>query len=355
MSLIPTINIPSFPDVPIAPGVPTVLRQQLASAGSIANSIPNIAIGAAQQAVSGIISNVQQVGSNLINGAFGALPDALTGDSEGVQNIATQQGQWGIFNKDGTLAIMPDSIKSIEYNQTWRLPNYPMEQGAFQSYNKVQMPFDVRVSLTKGGNDADREYFLDSIELAANSINLYDVVTPDMVYKNVSIEHIDYRRTATNGVKLLTVDLSLLEIRVPSSSSSNTASLASSGQVSGGNTQAVPVTTSANLTNGQPTSSAQFESGAASAQTSVAPTDQVTSTQAAAVTSTETPVVKSTSPQFDDRPRDMNGVPVPVEGIAGNGNPTSNQPYFTKNSDGTINHFNPSGALVAVYPASYVQ
>jgi len=173
----------------------------------------------------------------------------------------------------------------------------------------------------------------------------------------MSIEHYDYKRTSTNGVTLLTVEMSLLEIReAPASTMTNTATTAAAAQVNGGTVQAVPVTDTPNTTGGQPTSSAQFESGAAAPQASVAPPDQVTPTQAAAVTATETPAVKSTSPQFDNTPRDADGNPVEIEGTQGNGNPIPTKgPVYVKNADGTLNKYSRQGDLIEVVPSNYFQ
>ncbi len=124
--------------------------------------------------------------------------------------------QWGIY-RDGELAIEPDSIIAIDYKAESRITDYPQEAGAFQAYNKVATPQDVRVRMTKGGTDNDRTAFLTAIKDASDSLNLYDVMMPEFSYSNCNIFHVDFRRTAQNGVGLLTVDLWLLEIRTPTS------------------------------------------------------------------------------------------------------------------------------------------
>jgi len=233
---------PSYPDVPFAPGVPAVLRQVAAT--GIANSVANVAIGAAQQPANGIISNAQNSITGLINSAFGTPPGALFGDSSDVTSVAMSGvGQWGLFDQDNSQVLVPDSFKSLSYKQDWRIANYPMEQGAFQTYNKVQTPFEVGVVFVKGGSDGDRTGFLNDLDTVANSIDLYNVVTPEYTYLNVSIQHYDYQRTATNGLKLITFDISLLEIRVaPSSSFTNTASASGTDTVNGGIVQPVAAT-----------------------------------------------------------------------------------------------------------------
>lgn len=149
--------------------------------------------------------------------------------------------KWGIA-LNGVMQIVPDSIVSLEYKRDWQIPNYRQEAGAFQSYNKVATPYDAKIRMTKGGTDADRYDFLDAIDFAAESLNLYDIVTPDQTYNSANIVHYDYRRTSTNGVSLLTVDISLIEVRVNATATfSNTVAPSGADPVNGGSVQAASV------------------------------------------------------------------------------------------------------------------
>jgi hypothetical protein len=146
--------------------------------------------------------------------------------------------QWGIFNDDGSLALQPDSIISVDFKRDWKLPNYPQEEGAFESYNKVTMPFDARMRMTKGGTDAERSAFLDAVDSAADSLTLYQVVMPEVSYPSANIVNYSYQRTSTNGVGLLTVDIWLLEVRVTATAAfANTAAPSGADPVSDGSVQ----------------------------------------------------------------------------------------------------------------------
>ena len=125
------------------------------------------------------------------------------------------KAQWGIFSKGTFLpAIIPDSIVSFDFKKEYRLANYPQEEGAFQSYNKVTMPYDARIVMTKGGSLGEREYFLSQCVVLAGSLDLYTIVTPEITYINANIESYNYRRTSTNGVTLLTVEFLIKEVRI---------------------------------------------------------------------------------------------------------------------------------------------
>jgi hypothetical protein len=148
---------------------------------------------------------------------------------------------WGVY-LNGFPAIVPDSIAAVEFKADWRVSDFTQEAGAFQTYNKVRMPYDARVTMTKGGTSAARAAFLYTVETAAASLNLYSVVTPDRTYPSATIDHYDYRRTDKNGVGLLTVDLWLMEVRVTATTTfSNTQAPSGAASVNDGNVQAQQV------------------------------------------------------------------------------------------------------------------
>jgi hypothetical protein len=183
----------------------------------------------------GIPALLNQVG-NVINNVQLVKADA--------QNILAMFAgpQWGIA-VNGSFVLAPDSILSVEYKRDWTVPDYPQELGAFQSYNKVATPFDVRVQMTKGGTEAEKRAFLIELDQLAGSLTLVTVITPTIQYPNANITHYDLRRTATNGVGLLTVDVWIEEIRVaPNPSFTQTAKPDGQDPQQTGQVQAQPAT-----------------------------------------------------------------------------------------------------------------
>lgn len=126
------------------------------------------------------------------------------------------QSQWGIF-RDGVSVVLADSMISLSYDQDWRIAEYQVEEGGFESYDKVDTPYRAKVRMATGGSPQDRQDFLDSINAIAGDLNLYDIVTPEQVYTSANVERFEYSRTATSGAGLISVDISLLEVRVTSS------------------------------------------------------------------------------------------------------------------------------------------
>jgi hypothetical protein len=135
----------------------------------------------------------------------------MTADAVGLTFGSPSGSQWGIFS-EGEAVILADNVLSVTYRQDWAISTFPLEQGAFESYDKVAIPFDAHVRFSTGGSFADRQAFLDSIAAIAGDLKLYDVVTPEQVFLGCNIVHYDYKRTAQD-VGLIVVDVWLTEVR----------------------------------------------------------------------------------------------------------------------------------------------
>ena len=184
----------------------------------------NLAIGSvsgALDAVNDAIGGVQDQIDGAAEAASddGSADEVLTDDAPNVQ--AANQPRWAITDTDGNPLIVPDSFKSTDTKQDWNVSNYPIEESSFASYNKVTTPYEVRVTVTKGGGGrtnyrdavSQRAEFLQSITDLADSTQLCNVVTPEVTYLDMTITHYAYRRSAANGVSLLTVDIAFQHIR----------------------------------------------------------------------------------------------------------------------------------------------
>lgn len=142
---------------------------------------------------------------------------------------------WGIF-LNGAQAFDYNSVVDVDYKQDWPISDYQLEDGGFQSYDKVQLPFDVKVRVASFGDEAGREATLSSVQAAANSLNLYEVVTPEQTYPSCNITHVDFKRSANNGVGMILIDIWFQEIRVTATSTfTGTQSPAAAPQQNTGN------------------------------------------------------------------------------------------------------------------------
>lgn len=147
----------------------------------------------------------------LLNAAAAPTPPAAA-TADGVTG-AIKAGTWGIYL--GAVKVLdPDNIIALDYGREFSIADYPLEEGAFRSYNKVARPFDVRLRITKGGNEAARKSFLDTLEKLAAAKKVYSVVTPDRTYSSVNVVRIGYTRSAQDGVSLIAIDIGLREVRI---------------------------------------------------------------------------------------------------------------------------------------------
>jgi hypothetical protein len=150
--------------------------------------------------------------------------------------------QWGIF-LNGAQAFPYNSVVDFDFKQDYTDADEPIEEGSFISYDKVQHPFDVRVRVASGPAESDRQALLVAARSAAADLNLYTVVTPEDTYNSANIVHVDWKRSAENGVGVVVVDFWFQEIRQSATSTfSNTQSPTVAGQQSSGNVSPVPNT-----------------------------------------------------------------------------------------------------------------
>ena len=171
-----------FPNVPPLPGVPNVNR---AVTGALTRT--------------GILPALRGLDR------YGVL-DGLLGSLFGPQ--------WGVFDKTGAAVLQPDTIVSVEYKGDEEILNHPVEAGGFASYNKVSKPSEITVVMTCSGNNGQsREDFLAALDSLKFHLDLLDIVTADYTYSGYNLVHYDYKRSAQNGVSLLTVNCRFQEVR----------------------------------------------------------------------------------------------------------------------------------------------
>lgn len=171
-----------------------------------------------------------------LNGTAVIQPASILGQLVQAQ-LAPIQAIAGLFGINNIVPVSASTV-DFQYAQEWPISNYPQEQGAFQSYDKVTLPFDVKLKLATGGSQSNRQAFIQTCLAIANSLALFDVVTPEMVFTSVNCTHIDWDRRAERGATLLSIDLWFQQIAVQASASfSNTQQPGVAGQKSTGNVQ----------------------------------------------------------------------------------------------------------------------
>lgn len=234
-----------MPNVPNVPGVP-FLSSYSSSGAALLTADTILGIANALKPQWGIydLNGVPVIASSIASSlGLGSLASSVNSASSLFTSITGAS-----LTGSGPNIFDLFSVVDFEYKQDWSVSDYQVEQGGFQSYDKVQLPFDIRMRIAAGGPESNRQALLDKIDTIANDTNLYNVFTPEEVFSGCNVTHFDYKRTATNGVGLIIVDIWLVEIRVTSTAQfSNTQQPSGASAYSVGNVQAQPAPSSVSL------------------------------------------------------------------------------------------------------------
>jgi hypothetical protein len=202
-----------YPNVPPLPGVPALSRS----------------------------NNAKFVGAAL-NIAGQLLPNNLFGQT------------YSIIDDTGTAVLVPNSFISFEYRQEAKVPFYPIEQGGFQGYNKVQMPAEIRVTCAvtgiksgilqsfdifklNGATPMSKTDFIKAVNKLITSASVLTINTPNKNFSDYTLTHFDYRQEAKSGAIMLIAQLYFQQIiSVPTTTKTTSdpsgANPQSNGQVS---------------------------------------------------------------------------------------------------------------------------
>lgn len=182
-------------------------------AGSLAGAAGSV-VGIIDPVLGGQIAGVANTVVSLASAIRQIAPgneQKLSSDSDTVASVASSE--WGIYTTDGLLAIECDSIVSVSYRGEQVLPDFPLEQGSFETYDKVERPFVTPIRVTRGGAKGDRAIFLQSVKEKLSARTIYNVVTPEAIYKNVTFVGLSIDRSQESGAGLIVADIQLQEVR----------------------------------------------------------------------------------------------------------------------------------------------
>lgn len=120
---------------------------------------------------------------------------------------------WGVYDDNGDSVLSPDSVLEFSYRREFEISDFPVQNGAFASYNKVIKPFEIQLRFSKAGSQDDRANFLSDLEDLIPSTDLYTVITPEGTYTNCNPQRYEVTRRGAQGAFFLTeVDLYLIQI-----------------------------------------------------------------------------------------------------------------------------------------------
>lgn len=157
---------------------------------------------------------------------------------------------WGVFDQNNNRVIEPDSVLDFDNRNEWRTSDYPVARNVnntgtgFAAYNKVILPFEISVRMSKGGSVSDRTNFLNQIETIAGDTNLYNILTPEKTYIGVNVIRYEVTRRGASGAYFLSeVDIFFRQILVEQAQYSSTTANTANAQ----NAAALPAVNQGNV------------------------------------------------------------------------------------------------------------
>jgi hypothetical protein len=132
----------------------------------------------------------------------------------GALGAFTDTQQWGLFDENDEPLVDADTVLNVEVQTDAHVSNYPQQDGAFASYNKVQMPTSIKITYAVANGDDSRFDLIDKLDIARRSLKRYLLGMPEYSYPSVNVTHYGFRREIRQGIKLLRVEVWCEEIRV---------------------------------------------------------------------------------------------------------------------------------------------
>lgn len=176
--------------------------------------------------------------NNVVQDLIGRQPTAFT---QGLSALGVLPPTWGVFDRNGNAVITADTVISLDFKKDWIVADYPLERGAFTSYDKVENPSETRIGFWSGGSLINRQRLLRSIKAIAGDYNLYDIVTPEETFTSMNITHYDYRRV-DGAAGYISVVVWFQQIRVTVEAALSTAEPNGAPTVNDGQVQTSPAT-----------------------------------------------------------------------------------------------------------------
>ena len=118
--------------------------------------------------------------------------------------------RWLLADENGLPVVAFTSFLSADIRNESKVVSAPVEEG---SYNKVATPLEVNVTLGIQGDDSTLQDALDTLTTLQAGTQLVSLVTPNAEYPDLNLEGFNYSRKRENGLGVLFVELSLLEVK----------------------------------------------------------------------------------------------------------------------------------------------
>lgn len=146
-----------------------------------------------------------------------------------IQSKLGTYDDWRLAPVKGGTALSFDSMLSVDVKSENQVVQEAVEEGSFATYNKLASPTSIHIKLAKSGYDYDQQAFLKELDKLCDGVDLLRLTTPSATYSGYNVESYAYIRDDTSGAQLLTVELSLVEVREVSTNVTTSSTSSTSG------------------------------------------------------------------------------------------------------------------------------
>lgn len=153
----------------------------------------------------GNISDFAEDAQNML----GAFQDSVSSALDNWRNANI----WLITDSDSQIILEFASFLSADVRCESNVVSAPVEEGGFATYNKVVQPISVNVSLAFQGSEEDIQDAVFMLGVLREETILINLVTPDAEYESLTLQSYNYSRKRENGIGVLFVDLSFVEVK----------------------------------------------------------------------------------------------------------------------------------------------
>lgn len=144
-----------------------------------------------------------------------AVLNAVSLIARNLPNVNPPVPIYAIVNAEtGIPLTVPDSWGEITDRKDWQVSDYPIEDGGFAPYNKVQRPQTFEIVLVKTGSDLARASWLEAIrqQMRAAPLARYHIITPQGLYQSFTITRIAKQVRPDRGSNMLYLELHFTEV-----------------------------------------------------------------------------------------------------------------------------------------------
>lgn len=150
---------------------------------------------------------------------------------------------WKIVDSTGKVILKPDTYADFQVRAENIIPNYPIENGGFSSYNQVEKPYNIKMTaIITGIGDLSRGKFFQTVVDLKRSLDVVTIVTPDAIFDNAKLISYNWSQRADHGLTMLQIELVFQEIRQTASAKITVAKPAGNDKKKIGQVSPVPPT-----------------------------------------------------------------------------------------------------------------